>query len=518
VVCPSYGLIRPARREASAVLNRLLGGDPPMLGSPRAPASLLAVLENLNVLTAPSFATFIAIVTGLVANTGTGTVTGMLTGAGLSRAWPHDRAHSFFSKASWNAEILRIVLAHLIARTLLPDGAVTVAVDDTLFKRRGKKVFGAAWQHDGAAAASHPVGRGTCFVVVGIVVELPFLTRPVALPVMARLWRPKTGASKVELAASMARLLAVCLNWPLHLVADAAYHGKALRHLPEQITVTTRLPANAVLFDLAPPPTGKRGRPRLKGDRLGIPADLAAAAKFTAARVKRYGRIDTVRIAEVHCLWYGSFHTQVVRVILLRDEGTDTGYDLALVTTDLASAAPALITRYAWRWSIEVTFAETRELLGVGHARSRTQNAVRRTVPFGLYCYSITVLWYALHGHHPADVADRREQAPWYVTKTEPAFSDMIAKLRRVIIAARFLPAAARHPTNVEIRAVQQAWAHAGLDNSASSRQARQNRETRTRRTGRFSDVAGCRSARERCAAPCPSLSVFLETPGRRVV
>ncbi|MGW1750501.1 transposase [Streptomyces sp. NPDC002092] len=216
-----------------------------MLASPAVPASLLAVPKNLNVFTASSFATFTATVTGLVAETRAGTVTGMLTGAGLARAWPHDRAHSFFSRASWNPEILGIVLAHLIARTLLPGGAVTVAVDDTLFKRHGKKVFGAAWQHDGAAIGDKPVGRGTCFVVVGIITELPFLTRPVCLPVMARLWRPKAGASKVELAASMVRLLAVCLDRPLHVVADAAYHGKALRHLHEQITLTTRLPANA---------------------------------------------------------------------------------------------------------------------------------------------------------------------------------------------------------------------------------------------------------------------------------
>jgi hypothetical protein len=39
------------------------------------------------------------------------------------------------------------------------------------------------------------------------------------------------------------------------------------------------------------------------------------------------------------------------------------------------------------------------------------RHGARRTVPFGLYCYSITVIWYALHGHHPADAADRREQA-----------------------------------------------------------------------------------------------------------
>lgn len=66
--------------------------------------------------------------------------------------------------------------------------------------------------------------------------------------------------------------------------------------------MTTRLPANAVLYDLAPPPTGRRGRPALKGDRLGTPTDLTATAQFTTAKVRRYGRTDSVRIAEIRCL------------------------------------------------------------------------------------------------------------------------------------------------------------------------------------------------------------------------
>ncbi|MFJ3310526.1 hypothetical protein ACIPSA_47700 [Streptomyces sp. NPDC086549] len=114
-----------------------------------------------------------------------------------------------------------------------------------------------------------------------------------------------------------------------------------------------------------------------------------------------------------------------------------------------------------WRWSIEVTFAEARDLLGVGQAQSRTRHAVERTVPFGLYCYTITVVWCTLHGHHPADGAARREKAPWYTTKAEPSLFDMVAKLRRVIIAVRFTPISPGRPTDEEIRAVQQAWAAA---------------------------------------------------------
>ena len=60
-----------------------------------------------------------------------------------------------------------------------------------------------------------------------------------------------------------------------------------------------------------------------------------------------------------------------------------------------------------------MTFAEAREHLGAGQAQMRTENAVRRTVPFALYCYSITIVWYTLRGHHPDDAAERREAAPF---------------------------------------------------------------------------------------------------------
>jgi hypothetical protein len=76
----------------------------------------------------------------------------MLLGACLERIWHHARAHRFFTAARWCADTVGLVLVDLIVDRLLPAGAaITVVVDDTLFKRSGKKVFGVAWHHDGAA-------------------------------------------------------------------------------------------------------------------------------------------------------------------------------------------------------------------------------------------------------------------------------------------------------------------------------------------------------------------------------
>ena len=46
----------------------------------------------------------------------------------------------------------------------------------------------------------------------------------------------------------------------------------------DRVTLTSRLRANAVICAAKPPPTGKRGRPRVTGQRLGNPAQITAAA------------------------------------------------------------------------------------------------------------------------------------------------------------------------------------------------------------------------------------------------
>jgi hypothetical protein len=396
------------------------------------------------------------------------TVCGMLLGAGLSGCWPHDRGHYFFARARWEIDELGLAVARLVVALLVPPGGpVTVAVDDSVFRRRGRRVYGAAWQHDGSSPARDRVSFGTCFVTAGIVVALPWCSRPVCLPVLARLHVPGKGparkprkrdpapASKVSCAAALVTLLAAAFpGRVVHVVADAAYHGPALRHLPAAVTWTTRLPKNAVLYAPAPPPVRKPGRPPRKGPRLGPPAELAAAASWAAATIGIYGRDQATDLAEITCLWYGCLDTTAVRVILARDTTTI----LALVSTDLAAPAAALIQRYAARWSIEQAFADARTVLGAGEARNRTRRAVERTVPFALLIHTLVVVWYARHGHDRSDIDQRRAAQPWYRSKTEPAFEDMLIKLRRTMITARISGGSPAQPTPQQTQAVLAAW------------------------------------------------------------
>ena len=83
-------------------------------------------------------------------------------------------------------------------------------------------------------------------------------------------------------------------------------------------------------------------------------------------------------------------------------------------------------------------------------------------MPFGLICFTVVAVWYALHGHCVDDVAGHRIRACWYTTKTEPSYDDIDVKLRRVIIAVRFRSPYPEQATPQETRAVLAAWAAAG--------------------------------------------------------
>jgi hypothetical protein len=205
-------------------------------------------------------------------------------------------------------------------------------------------------------------------VIAGLVVTLPMMTRPVCLPVLFRLYKPK-GVTKLVLARQLIDTLAGCYpDRGIHVVADAAYAAGELRHLPAWVSVTSRLRKNAVLYDLTPPRTGRRGRPRLKGKRLGTPADLAATASWRKVTVTRYGRGEQVWVTERRCLWHGAFGAQQVRVVLVSEAGRKHergAYDLALVTTDLDSSTVGIVARYAARWSIEVAIFDGKQTVGL---------------------------------------------------------------------------------------------------------------------------------------------------------
>jgi hypothetical protein len=129
-------------------------------------ATLLAAFASC--FTVPTVGTFQALVAGFVAQPGRHTVTGMLAGAGLAGRRHHDLAYWLFATARWSADQLGLVVVDLTA-TLIPARApVVLAVDDTLWRRAGRKIHGTAWHYDGNGPGRHRPAWGHRWVVVGV--------------------------------------------------------------------------------------------------------------------------------------------------------------------------------------------------------------------------------------------------------------------------------------------------------------------------------------------------------------
>jgi DDE superfamily endonuclease len=418
---------------------------------PVLPSSLSAILSLLEPgFTRPGYRNFCALAHGFLGRVGEHTITGMWQAARLAGRVHHARAHAFFSRARWSPDELGLRLLDFVIERFVPvSGPLLLAVDLTVFKRSGRKVYAARWLYDGAGLAKHRALRfGNGFMVLGVLVHLPGLGERVwCLPVLARLWlpgvrprrrrkAPEARKTQPELARELIELIAG--RYPhrrIDVVGDGAFAATALRGLPAHVTLTVRVRRNAVIHARPEPRTG-RGRPRKKGQRLGSVGELADTPPQRWHQVQIAGQ-STITIQAIPGLWYPVWGPQPVQVILVR-ERENTKLAVAIISTDPTATPSQLIARYAQRWTIETCFHDAKSTCGVGQARNRTPRAVERTVPFGLLCQTIAITWYALHGNPTADVHRHRQHAPWYQTKRDPSMPDILASLRRELIKAEY--------------------------------------------------------------------------------
>lgn len=133
---------------------------------------------------------------------------------------------------------------------------------------------------------------------------------------------------------------------------DAAFHGEPL--VTAGATWTTRLPGSAVISRPKPPPTGRRGRPRKQGDRIGTCKDAAAVADWQHVTVRIYGKEQRV-LAAWPCLWYGTFKDAPGQLVLMREADSKKPYDLGIFTLNTGLSPQEAIERYSWRWPIGPT-------------------------------------------------------------------------------------------------------------------------------------------------------------------
>ncbi len=410
--------------------------------------SLVALAQGC--FSVPSFAIFATVLTGWVLAPGRRTVTAMIAVADPSGKRAHDAYHRFFRAGRWSTNaIWKVLVVHVVA-TLCPTGDVTVDVDDTLYKKSGRQVNGAGSFRDAVRSTRNRVvyATGLNLVVVTLRVRPPWTGMPIGVPVGVRLHR-KDGAKTTALACEIIVELAGWLpDRHFELCGDGAYACLAGRNLP-RTTVTSRMRRDAALFDPAPPPSGKRGRPRTRGARLDTPSQMAAKLTdndFTPADVEWRGRTKKLLVWSTPVLWYSINKNRQVLLVVVRDpEGVM--HDDFFFTTNLDAAPSWVASHYAGRWSIECVNREVKQILGAEDPQSWKHIGPERAASLSLWLYAAIWAWYIpTHG-----TAVTWTPRPWYRKKAAPSFLDATAALRRTMWSARITDLSSTGPLNPKI-------------------------------------------------------------------
>jgi hypothetical protein len=263
-----------------------------------------------------------------------------------------------------------MVLARLLVAAFAATGMIELAVDDTLCRKRGLTIYGTGMHHDPLipSRAMKLVSWGHDWVVICLLLRCPFWspTKVWALPIVFRLDRHRQGLTKGK--------------------KNRSKNTKGKKK-----------------------PPGQRTRPELALELISLVAAWFPDRQLMVSGDSAYGGKSVLR----------KLPGNVGLIRHVHPKGAL--YEPAPPRTPGQKGAGR-------QWSIEVTFENSKQLLGCEDPATRTPKAVERTAPMALVLYSLIVLWFHQHGHRQVEYPDR----PWYLHKEEPSLADQLSTLRRL--------------------------------------------------------------------------------------
>ena len=438
------------------------------------PGFVLLLGEFGGVFNVQSFPIFVELMTGWVLSHRHRFITDLIVSSGSVGKRHFSNYHRFFSQYAWSLDSLSRQLLLLLVRVFAATGVIELAIDDTLARKRGLMVYGTGMHHDPlmSSKAKTITSWGHDWVVLCLVIRLPQWapTKVFSLPFCFRLYRNRQGLTKgkkktpkqdpkqrkraakkrkqpktrkgnkpphrtrPELAVEMLELVARWLpNREFVVTGDSAYGGASvLQKLPSNIDLISHVHPKGGLYEPAPKPNqgekNGRGRQRKKGRRLPGMAEWAKdKSQWRTLKFDEYGFHATVRVKLIKALYYKAGKDRLLTIVLVRDT-LGKRPDQMFYCTNVQWGVRRMLSCYARRWSIEVTFHDCKQMLGFEDPANRKEKAVSRTAPMAMVLYSLIVVWFDREGHRHVEFPER----PWYQRKEEPSFADMLTTLRRL--------------------------------------------------------------------------------------
>ncbi len=395
--------------------------------------------------TRPTWDKALVLVVGTILARGRRTVTAALKQMGLQHGEDFTLFHQVLNRASWSCLMLSRLLLQLLVNTFVAAGAtVEIAIDETLERRWGRKISKRGHYRDSVQSSKEQSvsTSGLRWVVMMLVVQVPWSSRAWALPFFSVLaTTPKVseqlGKAHKTVGEIAQQMVMMVRRWlpdiSVSLVGDTAYSilELGLCCVKHQITLVAPMRWECALYEPAPPrKPGTMGRPRVKGAALPKLSQVLSDpnTEWVKIKVRWYdGSEQELEVASGTCVWYRIGSAVLpIRWVLTRDPQGNRE-PRAYLCTDQSLQAVEVVSRFIKRWTIEVTFEESRAHLGVETQRQWSDLAIERSTPCLLGMFSLVALFgKALHPDGKVPV----QRTAWY-QKREATFSDVLAQVRR---------------------------------------------------------------------------------------
>ena len=360
------------------------------------------------------------------------TVRGIITTEGRQfQDWTAD--YRLFSRGRLDSERLFEVPRRGVLEQLSNNVPYVVAMDDSIFRKRGRKIHGVAYRRDPMSPPFHiNFVRGQRFLQISAAMPQydgpsPARMVPIDFAHCPTPQKPRKNASeenwreyrraKKEANINLKgveRLCALRSNLDGNLASRkrllvGAVDGRftnstVLKNMPERTVLIGRIRKDAKLYSLPRPETpGTRGRKPSYGERLPTPEELRKDnsipwQKVTAFAAGKHHSFKIKTIAPVR--WRTAGENRDLRLVIIAPLAyklsmrSETLYrqPAYLICTDLDMPLDKIIQYYIWRWDIEVNFRDEKHILDVRGAQVRHPESVEKVPALIIASYAMLLL------------------------------------------------------------------------------------------------------------------------------
>lgn len=352
-----------------------------------------------------------------------------------------------------------------------PGAPLCVALDDTILRKRGKRIPGTAYRRDplGPPFAINLVWAQRVQSLSAAVTDENGDVRmvPIGLQDASTPRKPRKTAPPEEVLAYREKMKQRNLNAlavgalddlqreraeesqgsALHVLVDGSYTNRnILRNLPANTVLIGRIRKDARL-NSKPAQQEARGRKRLYGQALPTPEQIRQdpAIPWVPVTVRVNGQWRRFEVKTLDPLRWRAAGKMDLRLVVIRPIGfrprqgarmsyTQPAY---LICTDPDLSLQELLQQYVWRWDIEVNHRDEKTILGVGQAQVRNENSVESIPASAVAAYAMLLIAAIKaygHGGKPAVIPEAKWRRP--KKKIRPSTQDLLNELRRELWAS----------------------------------------------------------------------------------